>query len=65
MATVRMIELDSDDKQDIKYKAEVTYADSNKASVAELIGKHGLPKAILVNCWAQKHELEQQLAGTT
>ena len=62
VATLRMIEFGSDDKPYIWHKAEVAYVDPNKAMLTELIGKHGLPKAILVNCWAQKEELEQQLA---
>jgi len=63
IATLRMIEFDPDDKQDMKYKVEVAYVDPNRVKVAEFINKHGLPKAILVNCWAQKQELEQQLTS--
>lgn len=61
IVTLRMIEFGSDDKPDIWYKAEVAHIESNKAKVTELISQHGLPKAILVNCWAQKQELEEQL----
>lgn len=64
IVTLRMIEFGSDDKPDIWYKAELVHIDSNRAKVTELISQHGLPKAILVNCWAQKQELEQQLEGS-
>jgi hypothetical protein len=57
-----MIEFGSDDKPDIWYKAEVVFIDSNRAKVTELTGRYGLPKGILVNCWAQKNELEQRIA---
>lgn len=63
IVTLRMIEFGADDKPDIWYKAEVVHIDSNRAKVTELISQYGLPKAILVNCWAQKEEIEQQLAG--
>ncbi len=63
IVTLRMVELGSDEKPDTLYKAEVTHIDSNRAKVAELIARHGLPKAILVNCWAQKQALEEQLAN--
>lgn len=62
IVTLRMIELGSDDKPDIWYKTEVAYIHSNRAKVTELINQHGLPKAILVNCWAQKEEIEQLVA---
>ncbi len=64
IVTLRMTEFGSDDKPDTWYKTEVTHVDSNRAKVTELISRYGLPKAILVNCWAQKEELEQQLAGS-
>lgn len=62
VVTLRMIEL-ADDKQDMGYKTEVAHIASNRVKVTELITKHGLPKAILVNCWAQKQELEQHLSS--
>ncbi|MBY0551218.1 MAG: hypothetical protein K2W95_28315 [Candidatus Obscuribacterales bacterium] len=61
IATLRMIEQGSDDRPDTWYKAEVSHIDSNKGNVAELMSQHGLPKAILVNCWSQKEELEELL----
>ncbi|HEY9774832.1 MAG TPA: hypothetical protein V6C81_13805 [Planktothrix sp.] len=64
MVTLRMIEFGSDDKPEIWYKTEVAHVDPNRAKVTELIRHHGLPKAIVANCWAQKDELEQQLAPT-
>ncbi len=64
VVTLRMIEFDSDDKPNIWYKTEIVHVDSNSGKVADLMNQHGLPKAILVNCWAQKQELEQQLAGS-
>jgi len=63
IVTLRMIEFGSDDKPDIWYKAGVDHIDSNRVKVTELISQHGLPKAILVNCWAQKEELEQLLCA--
>jgi hypothetical protein len=63
IVTLRMIEFGSGDKQDVWYKAEVDHIDSNRVKVTELITQHGLPKAILVNCWAQKQELEQLLCA--
>jgi len=62
IATLRMVEFSSDDKPDIWYKAEIAHVDSDRARVKELISKHGLPKAILVNCLSEKQELEQQLS---
>lgn len=63
VVTLRMTEFGSDDKPDISYNAEITYVDQAKTRVTELMNRHGLPKAILVNCWSQKQELEQQLGG--
>ncbi len=62
IVSLRMTECGSDDKPDIWYKAEVAHIDSNREKVTKLISKHGLPKAILVNCWSQVEEIEQRLA---
>jgi hypothetical protein len=63
VVTLRMIEFGSEEKPDIWYEAEILYIDSNRAKVTELISKHSLPKSVLVNCWAQQQDLEQQLAA--
>jgi hypothetical protein len=63
IVTLRMIEFGSEDKPEIWYKAELSHIDSNRTKVTELINRHGLPKAIIVNCWAQKQELEDKLAS--
>ncbi len=59
VAWVRMTEFGSDEKPEIWYKAEILARASHREAKA-LIEKYGLPKAILVNCPAQKEELRAQ-----
>ncbi len=59
-ASVRMTEFGTDDKPDIWYEAEILTR-ANHIEAKELIKKYGLPKAIIVNCPAQKEELGAQI----
>lgn len=61
VASVRMIEFQSDDKPDIWYKAEILHVNPDRPDTKTLIEKFGLPNAILVNCFAQREELHAQL----
>jgi hypothetical protein len=61
VASVRMVEFNSDDKPDIWYKAEILQVLQDHDDAKTLIEKYGLPNAILVNCSAQKEELRAQL----
>ncbi len=61
IVTLRMVEYSSDDRPDIWYKAEIIHRSSNDEKIKELLGKYGLPKAIVVNCPSDTQHIEEHL----
>ncbi len=61
VATVRMVEYNSDDKPDIWFKSEIVYVNTNHNEVQTLLKKYGLPNAILVNCASEQAQMYDKL----